>query len=146
MDRHLVTPCKGWPLIKKTYFRTGLDFIKHESVRPNFYSARGQSLIKRDVPQIWVRLVKYIYCNVPRPCSWSSLILVVMLPVKWLRRKGHYNTCIPRHIFLFLINEEFVIRVISYLGESFCQSACQRRSTNLAFLKGFATPIINTLA
>ena len=81
-----MTPCKGWPSIKQTYFRAGLDFIKHESVRPTLYftrgqsSARGQSLIKRDIPRIGVRLVKYIYCKVPRPCYWGSLILDVLLP------------------------------------------------------------------
>ena len=36
-------------------------------------------------------------------------------------------------IYFVLINEEFVIRVISYFGGSFCYSASQRRSTNLAF-------------
>ena len=32
----------------------------------------------------------------------------------------------------------FLIRVISYFGRSFCHSASQRHSTNLAFLKGFS--------
>ena len=41
-------------------------------------------------------------------------------------------------IYFVLINEEFVIRVISYFSGSFCHSASQRRSTNLAFLKGFS--------
>ena len=35
-------------------------------------------------------------------------------------------------------SEDFVIRVISYFGGSFCHFASQRRSTNLAFLKEFS--------
>ena len=42
-----------------------------------------------------------------------------------------------RHLFFVLINEEFMIHVITYFGGSFCHSTSQRRSTKLAFLKGF---------
>ena len=55
-------------------------------------------------------------------------------------------------IFFVLINDEFMIRVITYFGGSFCHSASQRRSTKLAFLKEFlekakfATRIIITSA
>ena len=64
----------------------------------------------------------------------------------------HKITKVVTNIFFVLINEEFMIHVITSFGGSFCHSASQRRSTKLAFLKGFfkkaefATRIINTSA